>query len=103
MQHIGIEIDNETFSKEKSSENNFAKVLGYVWENTQKEDYPWIWGIDAYGLTVFNIQQTPNLVNELSKLKDKVQEEDIKADIQSLIDFITENMEQHLYLKFIGD
>jgi len=103
MQHIGIEIDNETFGKVKNNELNFAKILGYVWDNTQKEDYPWIWGIDGYGLTVFNIQQTPILVNELQRLKDQVQEEDIKIDIQNLTDFITENIKQHLYLKFIGD
>lgn len=103
MQHIGIEIDNETFSKVRDNEINFADVLDYVWENTQKEDYPWIWGIDAYGLTVFNIQQTPNLINELQKLKNQLPEEVMKVDIQNLADFITDNMEQHLYLKFIGD
>lgn len=103
MQHIGIEIDNDSFGKVKNNDLNFAKVLGYVWDNTQREDYPVIWGIDAYGLTVFNIHQTPILVSELQKLKDQVQAEDVKTDIQNLTDFITENMEQHLYLKFIGD
>lgn len=103
MQHIGIEINNETSSKVKSSEVNFAKIVGYIWDNTQREDYPWIWGIDAYGLTVFNIQQTPHLVGELLKLKDKVQAQDLKADIEEVANFITQNMEQHLYLKFFGD
>jgi hypothetical protein len=103
MQHIGIEIDNEDFGKVKNNELNFAKVLDYVWDNTRKENYPVVWGIDAYGLTVFNIQQTPALIKELQKLKDEVQEESLTIDIQNLLDFITENMEQHLYLKFIGD
>lgn len=103
MQHIGIQIDNETFNKVRDNQINFAKVLGYVWQNTQKEEYPWIWSIDAYGLTIFNIHQTPHLTNDLSKLKDKVEKEGLKKDIQDLINFITENMEQHLYLKFIGD
>ncbi len=103
MQHIGIEIDNETFGKVKNIETNFADILDYVWENTQREDYPRIWEIDAYGLTVFNIQQTPILVSELQKLQSQVQDESIKTGIQNLTGFITDNMKQHLYLKFIGD
>jgi len=103
MQIINVEVDNESFHSTKSSEINFANILGYVWENTKKEDYPWLWGVDAYGLTIFNIHQTPHLIKELTMIKNLVEKDGVKSDIEKLIKFINDNMAQHLYLKFIGD
>jgi hypothetical protein len=104
MQYIGVEIDDESFNKIQNIEINFVEIMDYLWEHTSKDQYPWLWGIDSYGYTVFNIHQIGYLSEELNRLQSMVKNNDtLRGQIISFSDTIIREMKQHLYLKFIGD
>jgi len=101
MQNIRIIVEDERHKELSQSDINFADVLNTVWETTNKDKYPWIWSIDPYGLTLFNLNQVPYLKLELKKLSKDLNEEGQEI-VKKLLTFI-EKVEQHKYLVFIGD
>lgn len=101
MQNIQIIIEDESRKELERSDVNFADILNTVWETTNKIDFPWTWSIDAYGLTIFNLNQLSYLKSELEKISKDLNQQG-KEIIEKLLNFI-EKMEQHKYLVFIGD
>jgi hypothetical protein len=102
MQHIGIQLENESGGIIEPSDINFAKVIGWLWEKNNLGPYPWLSGIDPYGYTTINTNQAPFLVKELEILKKEVDDKDVIASIDGTIE-ILHKVKQHIYLKFIGD
>lgn len=101
MQHIGVVLEDERHKELSRLNINFADVLSNVWKNTNRNEYPWIWSIDPYGLTVFNLNQIPYLRNELKIFAKGLNNEGAKI-VDELVSFIGK-LEQHTYLVFIGD
>ena len=90
---------------ERANNINFADII-LVLQKTENysQKYPWLSTIDPYGYTVFNVHQIPKLIKELKKLKEDIQDQNVMLDnaIDSVISFL-EKVEQHLYIRFIGD
>ncbi len=103
MQHIGVDITNDSLFKIKSSDINFANILAKVWSNSSKEEYPWLWGVDAYGLTLLNVLQSQFFIDELQRFKASVHDKEIQNIVEQLISFINENLKDLNYVKFTGD
>lgn len=102
MQNIQINLENENGQSIEKSNINFADIIAVLWKYGNEKEYPWLWTIDPYGDTVFNIHQIPKITEELSTLSLKVKDKKIVDEIKDTIDFI-KKIEQHLYIKFIGD
>jgi hypothetical protein len=101
MQHIGIRLEGEGGGEIFKLDINFGNIVNVLNERS-KEKYPWLWGIDPYGYTVFNLYQTPHVISELKQLSSEVKNEDLKLVINRAIDFISK-IEQHTYIRLIGD
>lgn len=101
MQSMQLLLEGEGGGKIAESDINFADIINALDENS-KDKYPWLWGVDPYGLTVFNLHQTPHVIAELKQLYSGVQDEDLKTVVNKAIDFISK-IKQHTYIKLIGD
>jgi hypothetical protein len=101
MQYIGIRLESESGGKISDSDINFGDIVNALEDNT-KEKYPWLWGIDPYGYTVFNLHQTPHLIAELKGLSSEIKQDAVKDIISRAVDFINK-IEQHTYIKLVGD
>lgn len=98
-QLISIFLEDENGKIIEKSEINFAGIINEAWEiKNFKKDYPWISSIDPYGNTIINIHQAHYLIEELIKINRYLK----KNDIDNAIEFI-KKIDQHLYVKFIGD
>ena len=100
MQHIGLRLEDENGKLIEQSDINFVDIVKAF--NDNKETYPWLYGIDPYGNTVFNLHQIPHVIAELKQLSSEVEDKDLKTLISKAIDFISKT-EQHTYTKLIGD
>jgi hypothetical protein len=102
-QHIGLSEIDETGTRVRDAEVNFALVNKFLtslpgWQ----ENYPWLSTIDEYGDTTFNHLQVPHIKSELDQLKSMAEESEAIAAIDVTINFIS-SIEQHKYVKFYGD
>lgn len=103
MQHIGVSIIDEEGKVLQKSEINFVDIVLYLSQNElRKSEYPWLWGIDPYGNTIFNMYQIPHLSEELKKVLVTIQDSNLEKSIQSSLQFF-ESLDHHEYLKFTGD
>ena len=102
MQFVNFWLEDERGKIIETSETNFADVLLELWEiKDSKQKYPWLFSIDPYGFTIFNTHQAPIVKSELERLELEVPDE-VKNTIQTVINFLNK-VDQHLYLRFIGD
>lgn len=82
---------------------NVADIIKKSWEvKNFKEKYNWVSSIDPYGNTIFNVHQIPYLTAELENLKKEINDKQIISDVNELEKFIGK-IEQHLYIRFVGD
>jgi hypothetical protein len=102
MQHIGIQLENETGVLLSRSDINFAKVIAFLWESDKLKSYPWLSGIDSYGNTTINLQQAPFFLKELQELQKEVGGGEVAEIIKQSVEWLNK-VEQHTYLKFVGD
>ncbi len=102
MQYIPIQLQNEDGELVEKSDVNFVYAIAALWKRGSEKEYPWLWAIDPYGDTTFNVHQAPKVIEELNRLLPKVEDPTAKEAIQKTIDFMGK-IEQHLYIKFIGD
>jgi hypothetical protein len=100
MQHIGLRLEDENGKLIEQSDINFVDIVNVFSDN--QETYPWLYGIDPYGITVFNLYQIPYVIVELKQLSSEVEDVGLKTVINKAIDFISKT-EQHTYTKLIGD
>lgn len=101
MQHIGLQLESEGGGEIQKTDINFGDIINALNKN-DKDKYPWLWGIDPYGLTLFNLYQTPHIISELKQLLSEIDNDELKKTINTSIDFISK-IEQHTYIKLIGD
>ncbi len=102
MQFVNLRLEDERGEMIEKSDANFAEVILELWEiENAKQKYPWTSSIDPYGYTIFNTHQAPIVKDELEKLKSNVHEE-VKPVIENVINLLNK-VDQHLYLRFIGD
>lgn len=102
MQHIGMRLEDENGNIIETFPINFADVIAAIWEEKKLDSYPGLAGIDPYGFTVFNLNQTPRVIQELESLTTEIKDESKKKIIQDSIAAL-KKVEQHIYIKFIGD
>lgn len=102
MQHIGVNLEDENGNVIERFPINFANVIAVLWEENKLVSYPWLGGVDPYGLTIFNLNQTPHVIKELEKLQAESSDQSKKALIQDSIAALRK-VEQHVYIKFVGD
>ena len=94
---------DEKYNIIEKTDINFAPAMKLLWsiEECEKK-FPFLITIDPYGNTFFNVHQTPRLIQELKQLKQEKIPQEILEEINSSIEFI-EKVEQHTFVKFIGD
>ncbi len=80
-------------------EINLAEIIKEL-PNDSKEKFPWLWSIDPYGLTMFNLYQVPHVINELEELARL--NKSLESEIKDIIEFMKQ-IEQHTYIRLIGD
>jgi hypothetical protein len=68
------------------------------------ESWPLLRFVDAYGDTVFNRLQVPELLHELKRLSDLATTDEQRETVRETIALADESIKQpHLYQKFMGD
>lgn len=102
MQHIGMRLEDESGGVIENFPINFADVIKILWDNNSLKSFPWLASIDPYGLTIFNLNQSPKVIEELERLLNEVGDRDIEGLIKDSIN-VLKKVEQHVYIKFIGD
>ncbi len=98
-QHIGVCLEGERGNTLEDSQLNFADILEIAQQ--REKDWPWVSSIDPYGDTLFNVHQIPKVIQELNSIRNFVTD-DLKKSIDSTVSFLLK-VEQHLYIRFIGD
>ncbi|MBX4186877.1 MAG: hypothetical protein KW802_01280 [Candidatus Doudnabacteria bacterium] len=101
MQHIGLHLEDEKGNLIERSKINFGDIINSLDEKS-KSLYPWLWSIDPYGHTTFNLYQIPHVITELKQLSLELKNEELKLLINEATEFIAKT-EQHIYTKLIGD
>ncbi len=102
MQHIGVRLEEENGEVIERPDINFAHTVVALWKHGSEKEFPWLWAIDPYGDTVFNVHQVPRVIEELNRLLPKVEDETAKNTIRQTIDFLNK-MKDFQYVRFIGD
>jgi len=106
MQHIGLELTDENNKLIERSNINFAPVITILSKINDYQEfikaYPFLDGIDPYGLTYFNVHQAPRVIEELEKLMRETTMVLVQKEIIDTIDFL-KKVEQHTFAQFIGD
>ena len=103
MQSIQIARESEGGGViETFDDINFADVVNLLIGNGTKEEFPWLWSIDPYGYTIFNIHQVPYVIAELRQLSAKISDGQLIGIIGQVIAFLS-RIEQHIYIRFTGD
>jgi hypothetical protein len=102
MQHIGLQLENENGGLIDRSDLNLAPIVQFLYDRAKKEHYPWLWSIDPYGYTIFNLYQVPHVLEELKQLSQETSNTDLQTEIRKSIDFIAK-ISQHTYIRLIGD
>lgn len=101
MQHIQLQLEDENRKVIETSAINFAGVMTAVYKIKDfKIQYPWLSTIDPYGDTVFNKLQVPYIINELSVLANK--SENNGLGIKESVSFI-QKIDTHQFITFYGD
>ncbi|HKN75810.1 MAG TPA: hypothetical protein VJW94_11580 [Candidatus Acidoferrum sp.] len=65
-------------------------------------DFPLLQFVDPYGDTIFNERQTRRLVEELKAVIETAEKPEEKALLKQVKD-LAEEIDTHLYVRFIGD
>ena len=103
MQNMKIWLIDEMGKTIAESNINFVPVISVLWKiNDSKQTYPFLAGIDPYGLTYFNVHQAPIVIAELEKLNQEEIATTISQEITDTIEFL-KKVEQHTFAQFIGD
>lgn len=104
MQNINLQLEDEEGNIIEKAKGNFADIISVLERiESYARMYPWLSTVDPYGYTVFNIRQTPKLIAELAQLKgDLTEKKKILNEIDNAV-FFLEKVEQHLYIRFVGD
>ena len=102
MQNIEINLENENGQIVEKSNINFSDIIEALWKHGNEKEYPWLWTIDPYGHTIFNVHQVPKITEELNNLSLKVKDKNTLEELKEIVNFMKKT-EQHLYIKFIGD
>lgn len=102
MQNIQINLEDERGNIIESSNINFAEIVEVLRNYGTEQEYPWLWTIDPYGNTIFNVHQVPKATEELNSLSLKIKDNKMSGKTNEVINFM-KKIEQHLYIKFIGD
>ncbi len=103
MQNINLRLGDELGKILEESGINFAPVVGSLRKGDDYQNkYPFLSGIDPYGLTYFNVHQTPYVIKELQMFKDEDVASQVQNEILGTIEFLNK-VYQHVYIEFIGD
>jgi hypothetical protein len=105
-----IQLQNESGERIKVWEGHIGQIYGEALELEEKNNqyFPWITSIDPYGDTTYNYLQIRHVTKELEQLSERLQDEDMKNQIKSLISFLSDvngqvTEQDILYARVVGD
>ena len=103
--HLGIAICGEDFKTKRSGGHlNLDRLQQIIKKNPYSLEFKLIDTIDSYGLTIFNQEQIPIVLNELKLIFNASRDDREKKYIQEIIKFISQTLHQpHIFIKLIGD
>lgn len=85
------------------TELGIHSALDRRWLLDQAERYPWLAAIDPYGETTFNHRQLKRVTRELATLIGETSDPAQRAELESLMQWMSDMPDRHLYFKLVGD
>jgi hypothetical protein len=100
---IAVEVVNE-LGECKVPSRTRTYLTAAIMPSFDDESWPLLRFVDAYGDTVFNRLQVPELLHELKRLSDLATTDEQRETVRETIALADESIKQpHLYQKFMGD
>jgi hypothetical protein len=78
-------------------------ALDRLWTADQIARFPWLTSIDPYGDTTLNRLQVEHVHHELAELVEALDYPNDREDLKTLMRWIEELPDAHLYLKLAGE
>ena len=94
-------LESEGGGRLEKADGNFGDIINSLTASA-KTELPWLWGIDPYGVTVFNVRQVPYVVDNLEKFKENLQSSESRQRVTYYLEFM-KRIQQHTYIRLIGD